>query len=162
MRPENQYELTGPPRDCDRRIRSFYDYWLSIYPKAGLPGRQHFDPMDIPGLLPNIWLLDIFRDPQSFRLRFRVRLTGTRITEISGRDATGKWCHDIYDAFEETDGFRCISACAIKGRPQFRKGRVIANRDRVYIETERIYLPLASNGKDVDIMANMSMYLGRY
>ena len=35
------------------RVARLYRYWLSIHPPGGgLPGRQHFDPVDVPELLP--------------------------------------------------------------------------------------------------------------
>ena len=152
------FEISAPPAGCSVKISEFFNYWRSIHPdRSGiaLPGRQHFDPMDIPGLLPNIWLLNVFHNPP----RFHVRLAGTVITEYSGRDATGRWCHDTYNNFEETGGYRCITACARDGRPQFRVGSVIANPGRTHMTAERLYLPLASNGRDVDVMANMTQYL---
>ncbi len=153
----SSFEISSPPTCRRDEIRSFYDYWLSIHPATGLPGRQHFDPLEIPRLLANIWLLDVFREPY----RFRVRLVGTAITDFTGRDVTGQWCHDVYDNFEDTDGFSCIRACAVNGKPQYRMGNVISNLERSYTAAERIYLPLASNGRDVDIIAVMTQYLDR-
>lgn len=45
-------ELQTPPADCEPKIRAAYDYWRRIHPAQGLPGRQHFDPANIPRLLP--------------------------------------------------------------------------------------------------------------
>src|SRR5690348_8213244 len=47
------------PENCDHRLRELYEYWRSRHPAEGvLPGRQHFDPVDVPKLLPWIWLVD--------------------------------------------------------------------------------------------------------
>jgi len=120
-----------------------------------LPGRQHLDPLELPKLLPNIWMLDIHRDPY----RFRVRLSGTAIVEFTKRDVTGRWLHDVYPDFENTDAYRCIRACAESGKPAFRRSNIISNPEQEFVEAERIYLPLASNGRQADILFNMTQYL---
>src|SRR3546814_3761584 len=77
-------------------IKALYDYWQSIRPNdLALPGRRHFDPLDIPELLPNIWMLDVKRDP----LRFRFRLIGIDIVRFTGRDSTGQWLDEVYPGY---------------------------------------------------------------
>src|SRR5579863_3722015 len=75
------------------KTRKLLEYWHSMRPAPGLlPGRQHFDPLDIPGLMPNIFMLDRF--PDSGRLRYR--LVGTRVVEAMLRDLTGKWYDEAH------------------------------------------------------------------
>mgnify|MGYP000159200712 FL=1 len=149
------------PEKAAPKIRALFDYWRSIHPDpahpgAGLPGRQHFDPMDIPQLLPNIWMMDVEREP----LRFRLRLVGTEIVKFSGRDATGQWLDEIFTDYEKTDAYRFHRACALSGEPGYRKGSVLSNPERDYIEAERLYLPLAEDGKTVDILLVITLYDG--
>jgi len=40
-------------------VKSLYSYWRAISPPGRLPGRQHFDPLDVPRLLPNIWQIGV-------------------------------------------------------------------------------------------------------
>jgi hypothetical protein len=93
-------------------------------------------------------------------MQFQFRLVGTAIVDFTGRDSTGKWCHDVYQDFETTAAYTRQSSCATDGKPQFCRTPIISNPDRAYIEAERIYLPLAANGKDVDIIIVMTIYLG--
>ncbi len=149
------------PESASPKIKALFDYWRSIHPdpghpEAGLPGRQHFDPMDIPRLLPNIWMIDVSHDP----LRFRMRLVGTEIVRFTGRDATGQWLDSIYSDYENTDAYRFHRTCALSGEPAYRKGSVISNPGRDYVEAERLYLPLAEDGKTVDILLTMTLYKG--
>jgi hypothetical protein len=69
------------------KLAQLYDYWDMIRGARAMPARRDMDPLDIPGLLPHIVLLDVERDP----LRFRVRLYGTACTAIRGRDLTGHY-----------------------------------------------------------------------
>lgn len=147
--------FTLPPNAAPK-IKALFDYWRSIHPEDGLPGRRHFDPMDIPQLLGNIWLLDVTRDP----LRFRFRLVGTEIVKFTGRDPTGKWLDEVYPDYEKTEAYRFHRACTLHGAPAYRKSGVLSNPGRDYVEAERIYLPLAEDGKTVDILLIMTLYKG--
>ncbi len=149
-------EFNQPPKDCAAELRDLHQYWTSIHPKAGLPGRQHFNPADIAHLLPRLWLVDVVGDP----MRFRFRLVGTGITTFTGRDSTEKWLDEVYDDFRNTGAHRRICQCASDGKPLFQQdGEVISNPEYGTIRAERLYLPLASNGKKVDIIVIMTNYL---
>jgi hypothetical protein len=145
------------PEGAAPKIQVLYNYWQSIHPGGGaLPGRRHLDPIDIPELLPNIWMIDVQRPP----LRFRFRLVGTEIVKFTGRDVTGRWLDEIYPDYEKTDAFRMHRDCAESGRPGYRKSGVLSNPGRNYVEAERLYLPLAEDGQEVDIVLVMTLYIG--
>jgi hypothetical protein len=145
------------PEGAAPKIQVLYNYWQSIHPAGGaLPGRRHLDPIDIPELLPNIWMIDVQRPP----LRFRFRLVGTEIVKFTGRDVTGRWLDEIYPDYENTDAFRMHRDCAESGRPGYRKSGVLSNPGRNYVEAERLYLPLAEDGQEVDIVLVMTLYIG--
>ena len=63
-----------------------FDYWISLSKSGALPAREDLSPADIPGLLPNICLLDVLPAPDYFR----VRLAGTALRDIYGREITGE------------------------------------------------------------------------
>jgi hypothetical protein len=149
-------EIAAPPDGCAAKIVDLFDHWRAIHPGGGLlPGRQHFDPLKVPRLLSNLWMADVFRDPW----RFRVRLMGTALTDFAERDDTGNWMHDIFDGFENTDAFRCMTACAGNGKPAYRRGSVLSKPERTYVMAERLYLPLAGDGQTPDMLLNMTLYL---
>jgi hypothetical protein len=142
----------APPLDTagwHPRVARAYRYWLSIRPPAGLPGRQHFDPVDIPDLLPCIWLLDVQRQP--FRLRYR--LVGTSIVEANGREVTGQWLDEAHPHLRhDAEFFSRYRRAVEEARPEWRKGkpRIWAHRD--FGEIENVLLPLARDGATVDIL----------
>jgi hypothetical protein len=51
-------EPSGAPfdtRDWHERLARLYAYWRAIRPAPdALPGRRHFDPVDVPWALPSI------------------------------------------------------------------------------------------------------------
>lgn len=159
------------PKEAAPKIKALFDYWRSIHPagagQAGalpalLPGRRHLDPVDIPELLPNIWMIDVLRDAErGASPRFRFRLVGTEIVKFTGRDATGQPLDAVYPDYENTEAFRAHRAVAESGEPGYRKSGVISNPGRDYVEAERLYLPLADDGKTVDIILVMTLYKGK-
>ena len=48
------YDTTMPAAAWHPKTRRVHDYWREIHPGKNLPGRQHFDPLDIPDLMPQI------------------------------------------------------------------------------------------------------------
>lgn len=81
--------MENPPTDLaweDEILDRTYAYWRGKRQGDRLPSRGDLDPAEIPRLLPNLFLIDVLRDP----LRFRYRLIGTAITERFQRDSTGR------------------------------------------------------------------------
>jgi hypothetical protein len=126
-----------------------------MHPTGGIPGRQHFDPVEVPQLLPHIWMIDVHRDPW----RFRFRLAGTAIVEFLGQEATGKWCEEVYEDFANSEAYVSMRECAETGQPRYRDGRVISRPDRTYIQAQRLHLPLATDGTTTDVILSMTRYL---
>ncbi len=97
------------------KLRALYDYWNSKRREGALPRRRDIDPVEIPHLLPIIYLLGVEHDPR----RFRFRLVGTDIIRWFGRDATGLYMDEPnygraveaiqphYEAVVETGEPRC-------------------------------------------------------
>jgi hypothetical protein len=149
----NQLETDG----WSPRIRALYDYWRAIQPSPGrLPGRRHFDPMAVPKLLPNIWLLDVLSDP----LRFRYRLVGTYMVTAFGRDVTGLWFHEIYPQFGPGHPtYEDYKRLATERAVLWRRGRpIFALHIERCVALERIVLPLADDGATVDMGLGMSVH----
>lgn len=139
------------PEDCHPKVRAVYEYWKSVHPKGGgLPGRQHIDPIDIPLLLPNVWLIDVLRDPY----RFRFRLMGTLVVDYAGEDNTGKWFEDRMPNFDPS----VFIDVAETGEPSWSRGRSKMRPEKNYYELERVRLPLATDGKTVDMILSLTVF----
>jgi hypothetical protein len=139
------------PADCHPKVRAIIDYWTSVHPKeGGLPGRQHIDPVDIPLLLPNIWLIDVRRDPY----RFRFRLVGTQIVNYAGEDNTGKWFDERMPDFDPSVFIDVVET----GKPSWSRGLSKMRPEKNYYELERVRLPLASDGKTVDMILSLTVF----
>src|SRR3546814_10570287 len=81
----------NPAQLPDTKLRRLYDYWCGRCPAGALPARRDIDPLDIPDLLPNLFLLDVIGDAEDFVFRlagslvedaFSMPLRGRSIAEI--------------------------------------------------------------------------------
>jgi hypothetical protein len=144
------------PDDCDSRIRALHDYWRSIHPAEGLPGRAHFDPLDVPKLLPHLWLVDVEQDP----FQFRFRLIGTAVAEAIGEDLTGRYLGEAFENFRGSDALHALLEVVSGGRPSWRRGPPTLTRKDYDVRLfERIQLPLATDGSSVDMLVALSAYV---
>lgn len=136
------------PDDCHAQIRAIVDYWAAIHPTEGLPGRQHFEPRDIPALLPYLRLIDVLGPP----LRFRIRLMGTQLVDALRADHTGKFYDEVFENFERSSLHHELRAVVERHEPNWRRGDHRLNAGRDYILMERVILPLARDGENVDML----------
>jgi hypothetical protein len=136
------------PEDARNGVRTLYEYWCSITPPGRLPGRQHFDPLDVPTLLPNLWLVEVHRNP----LRFFYRLVGSRIEEFAGERLTGLWFAQRLSGPALQQVNMAMQAVIENREPSWRRGKPRIRWEKDHMTIERLYLPLAANGVDVDMI----------
>jgi len=148
----------APPQSADRRVLQLFRYWQTIHPPGGgLPGRQHVDPAAIPHLLPFVWLADVQHRP----LRFRYRLLGTEHALVFGRDYTGSWLDETHVNFNGSPAYPQYVAAAEQARVGYRRGHTLVMLPKDYRSIERLLLPLARDGKVVDMLMAISLYQRR-
>jgi hypothetical protein len=154
--PNGHRPITRPPPGANAKIVAIYEYWRRIAPGPGvLPGRQHLDPVDIPKLLPHVWLIDVVGSPP----RFRVRLIGTALqrTRTGTPLKPGVYVDDpVAPALKEKvmSEFRFV---AEQRQPLWYRGKANAPHVKQIFELERIYLPLAADGTTVNMLLNVSV-----
>ena len=146
--------ISGPPPTAGPEIVALYDYWRTNAPAEGLlPGRRHIDPVDIPRLLQYLWLLDVVDDPR----RFRVRLVGTALI-LSGTPArAGDFMADFMPPHKRAASLAELEAVVQSRQPWWHRGSVILHRDRYASEVERLVLPLATDGRAVDMLLGITV-----
>jgi hypothetical protein len=143
------------PDGCDPRVAMLWRYWQSRAPAPHLlPGRQHLVPSEIQGLLRNVFLCDVVREP----VRFRYRLIGSTISSLMERDDTGAWLDEAHPQFAGSVAEAEFVAAAEAARPAYYRGPPTFHMDRDYLWMERLLLPLARNGADVDMLVGITLY----
>lgn len=145
---QNATETGNLPDSCHANVRQIVDYWVSIHPESGLPGRQHFDPLDVPYLLPNIRLLDVVGDPP----RFKIRLMGTRLRDFFGAEQTGCWLDELFSNLDGSMTHVELLRTIETRMPRWRRGKPALDVEKNYLDMERVYLPFARDGWHVDMI----------
>ena len=142
------------PQACHPKVRQIVEYWDSKRPAPDvLPGRQHLDPVDIPDLLSNVWLIDVTRDP----LRFRFRLLGTAVVEYAGEDNTGKWFDEALPNFDPGVFIDVVET----HEPTWTRSASRMRPYKEYRELERVRMPLARDGKTVDMILCLTVFFDK-
>jgi len=152
----NEQYVGTLPEGCHSKTRQIHEYWRSIHPAVGLPGRQHFDPVDIPRLLPNICLIDVPGSQDDFTFR----LMGTKLVEFYGADYTGKPFVSPYMKAAESQAYNDLCATWADRLPRWRRGQASFVQNREFVIIERLYLPFASDGTTVNMV--LALILAKY
>lgn len=130
----------------DERLRRLAAYWLDRCRGRTMPARRDIDPVDIPWVLPFIWLNDVVPGATAADgLRFRCRLAGEAINAVHRRNIRGLTLEDYVPADDLPVVTEQYSAVAQTPLVLHCIGRVY-HRTRQYLVGERIVLPLSADG----------------
>ena len=164
LRTAAEQELRAPAESLlnqplHPKIRALTEYWMSIRPAGRLPSRRDFEPLDVPALLPNIWLVDVERDPH---VRLRYRLIGTSVARAFDADPTGKYLEDTHPESRDRQ-VRIYMREVVRDRmPAWRVGQPMLWQLQDYLRLERIYLPMAADGETVDMILALTVFVDRF
>lgn len=125
-------------------MRELVAYWAGLRGDRPMPAYGEVDPLDIPrAALAQIFIVEPLwdRDP----LIFLYRLVGTGVTQMTGRDLTGK--EMVPKRFGEHGDtvMAPLRQCAREGMPYLCQGR-FAWREHGF-QSESVYLPLGTDGR---------------
>lgn len=149
------------PDDAHALIRDAYHYWLRIHPDANgetgrLPGRQHFDPLDIPRLLTHVWMVDVEPGDQPV---FRYRVVGSAVDHSLGLKLTGRRLDDVMPDFLTNPELSAPYLAILRdSTPRYRKGAPVFAHNRQFRLMERLAMPLARDGRTIDMLFCITLY----
>ena len=139
------------PADCHPRIRSLYDYWASRRCGRAMPGRADLDPIDIPSLLPNVFMVDV---PPSGPMTYRV--FGTALVALFGRELTGRPLGEGVLPQAVAEVLSRYGRIVAERRPFYHRSRLF-EQGNDFTEVERVILPLSTDGVQVDQLIGMTI-----
>jgi hypothetical protein len=148
----------------DQRLRAIYDYWRKLpRPTAPLsrtlPARRSWDVLDVAPVMPHTRFLEArpWENPPGWR--YLCRLVGTDQADALGMDPTGQWMDQAEPATWNDERFMERQLAMRSHRlPTWRRGRVMFERDRLPGMLECLQLPFASDGINVDMIADITFY----
>jgi hypothetical protein len=147
-------EYPRPP-DMGETIAWMYDFWSSKFAGARLPMKSDIDPLEIgslnPGILRQLCLFDVERDPY----RFRYRLVGGAIPDAGGLAKPGLYV-------DQVDPTGLVDAELVKicetGSPWYKIGPAMIAHMTNIAAVESIALPLAGRGGRIDYLLSCTVY----
>ena len=145
----------GGPATAVRAHEEIFAYWASLREGGRLPGRRHLDPGGITRLLPTVSLIDVNPEP----LEFRMRLAGTALYGVYGREITGKRLSDIYNT-AAADYWRVELGKVVSERRPAVGVHSLAWRGASHLSILWLRLPLASDGEQVDMILGFDAVVG--
>lgn len=123
---------------------SLYAHWTAQRGARAMPDRRDIDPLDLPRpALPYLFLTDVVRSPDG-NLRFRIRLAGTAMVELAGREPTGFFVDEVHPDKRYGAYIGALyAACVRRSAPIFSESefRSASGETRW---TTRLMLPLGS------------------
>lgn len=145
----------GASAAAARAHEELYSYWASLRKGSHLPARADIHPRDFKRLLPTVSLIEVQRDP----LDFRMRLAGTELYGVYGREITGRSLSEIYNSAAAEYWRGELSRVAEERRPNVGVHN-LAWRGAGHLSFLWLRLPLASNGRDVDMILGYDAVVG--
>ncbi|HVC55141.1 MAG TPA: PAS domain-containing protein [Stellaceae bacterium] len=142
-------------RIADPQIRQFVEYWRARRGAAQYPARAALDPVDFHYVLGDVVLIEVGKAPPDspFPWHFRYRLIGSNVSARDGYDLTNKTLEDLPEP-EYRERIRTTwSEVCDSGRPaHYLRQLFLDRRLRCY---EVVVMPLASNGRDIDMLVSV-------
>lgn len=129
----------------DPILKEALAYWRTKRGRRGMPSRRDIDPVEVPRLLPNLQLIEFVAG------RWRYRLIGTALVTAFGRDYTGQYPDELFDADRARSVIDTFDAVRQARQPIFARSRYITTKD-VDIVANRLYLPLSDDGRAVNMI----------
>ena len=137
----------GAPVTVLRAHEELFAYWAGLRQRGALPRRSDLDPGRMKRLLPTVSLTQVIREPQDYRLR----LAGTGLYGVYGGEITGKRLTDVYNS-AAADYWRNELDQVVADRRPRAGHHSMAWRGASHTTLLWLRLPLASNGRDVDVI----------
>ena len=150
----------GAPAAAARAHEELFAYWAARRTGPGLPGRADLDPVEIKRLLPTVSLTDVLPDsPKPGLLDYRIRLAGTGLYNVYGREITGRRLSEVYSA-SAADYWRVELGRVVAERRPAVGAHSLAWRGASHLSILWLRLPLASDGEAVDMILGLDAVVG--
>jgi len=133
-------------------LLGLYHYWQAKRGSRRWPTRGDIDPLEMPSLLGSIILIDVQHSP----LRFRYRLTGTKLVQTAGYNLYGKGPEHIPNAEYRALVTDVLTRVATTGRPVAWSGE--RSREERTWHYDALMLPLSSDGAVIDMLLGAQLY----
>jgi len=149
--------MSAPETEVEHpKLQRLLRYWDDKRGARPMPARIDIDPLEIPDLLPHVFLIDVGYDP----LEFRFRLAGTEVNKLFGEEVTGKATDEI-GTTRLRPVFKEVYGEVIKTRRPAAATSTYEGHNR-YLVYARLLLPLSADGETIDMLLGCMLWLGTH
>ena len=145
------------PASAARSHEEMFSYWTSLREDGRLPARAQINPDRFKRHLPTVSLIDVLAEPRDYRLR----LAGTGLYGVYGREITGKSLEDVYDSEAAAYWRTELDKVVAERRPAV-GCHSLSWRGASHLSILWIRLPLAGDGRRVDMILGYDQLVGSY
>lgn len=146
----------GASATAARAHEELFGYWASLRRSGRLPGRSDIHPEDFKRLLPTVSLIDVLPGE---RRDYRLRLAGTGLYSVYGREITGRALGDVYGQRAASYWQAELDKVVEERRPGV-GCHSLAWRGAAHMSLLWLRLPLASDGRNVDMILGYDAVVG--
>lgn len=147
----------GASATAARAHEELFAYWASLRQSGRLPGRADINPEGFKRLLPTVSLIDVIAGEG--RRDYRLRLAGTGLYTVYGREITGCGLGDVYGP-RAAEYWRAELDRIVDDRRPGVGCHSLSWRGAGHLSLLWLRLPLASNGTDVDMILGYDAVVG--
>lgn len=143
------------PASAVRALEEVFAYWAGLRRDGRLPGRPDIDPNRLKRHLPTVSLIDVRPTPVSFR----VRLAGTGLYGLHGRETTGLELEQVYAGDDALYWRRELEQVVETHKPGVGL-RALGAGEAGALSVLWLRLPLARDGERVDMILGYDALVG--
>jgi len=147
----------GASATAARAHEELFAYWASLRQAGRLPARADINPEGFKRLLPTVSLIDGVSGEG--RRDYRLRLAGTGLYTVYGREITGRGLGDVYGP-RAADYWRDELDRIVEDRRPGVGCHSLSWRGAGHLSLLWLRLPLATNGTDVDMILGYDAVVG--
>lgn len=141
------------------KILAFCDFAFSDVKEGGLPDCELLDLMQVPKLVPNMFIHDYREGIEKGLL---IKFSGTRLDEHFGQVIQGKYVQDTYTGDDAKEIYLPLHYKAIERKRPFFARRTVSfegkfTRDKYSLSTA-MYVPCTSNQVDVNYAIGIVLF----
>jgi hypothetical protein len=140
-------DVDAGTREMHPRLERLRAFWQGRCTPGRLPSRGDFSARALKPWLPNVAIIGVEGSPP----RFKIRLMGTACVRYAQADYTGRYVDECAEPEDRESWLAPYRACVAGKQPVWRNG-IHAGEDFSGLTTQRLYLPLAQDGVDVDFI----------
>jgi hypothetical protein len=149
----------GAAPSAVRSHEELFAYWAGLRQgdklRGRLPGREDIDPGDFKRHLPHVSLIELRGEVR----RYRMRLAGTGLYTLYGREITGCPLEEVFPG-EEVRYWREQLDQVVEGCRPAVGCRSLAWRNAPHLSVLWLRLPLARDGRRVDMILGYDALIG--